>query len=559
MTSGRRQIAWFGWSLMLACLAGRGLQGGAIGGEAVVIYNLGVTESRTLAEQYAVLRHVPTNQVLGLELPLTEVMSRNEFAQQLQAPLVRWLTERRLVVLDTAKAAGAKTTGEAPPSAITEASVRYLVLCYGVPLRIAEDASLKEADTDNLRPELRRNEAAVDSELAALPRHLLRARWTGPLTNPTYGATNAALLHPTNGLFLVGRLDGPSPPVARGLVTKALQAEAEGLWGRAYFDLRGLTNGTYKLGDDWLAGAAEVSRRLGFETIVDRRPETFRAWFPLSHVAFYAGWYDGEVSGPFALPAVEFMPGAFAYHLHSFSAATIRSETRHWVGPLLARGATAALGCVAEPYLEGTPDLSVFFARLIYHGMSFGEAAYACQNSVSWQTTVVGDPLYRPFGRPPQQQHEDLTARGSALIEWSHLRVVNLNLAMNAPVADLVNYLRELPLTLQSAVLAEKLADLSYDRARFEDAIEWYGRALNLTASEPQRVRLFLVLARTLSLYQRKQEALELYQEFLKRYPDYGDRVTVCRRVLSVAEDLGRADEAEHWRKEIERLENPAR
>ena len=35
----------------------------------------------------------------------------------------------------------------------------------------------------------------------------------------------------------------------------------------------------------------------------------------MSHIAIYCGWYDASVSGPFALPKVEFMPGAFAYHL----------------------------------------------------------------------------------------------------------------------------------------------------------------------------------------------------------------------------------------------------
>jgi uncharacterized protein (TIGR03790 family) len=54
-----------------------------------------------------------------------------------------------------------------------------------------------------------------------------------------------------------------------------MQAETNGLWGRAYFDLRGLTNGDYKKGDDWLRGAAEAARRYGFETVVDDRPETF--------------------------------------------------------------------------------------------------------------------------------------------------------------------------------------------------------------------------------------------------------------------------------------------
>ncbi len=53
----------------------------------------------------------------------------------------------------------------------------------------------------------------------------------------------------------------------------------------------------------------------------------------MSHIAIYAGWYDGDVSGPFAAPKVEFMPGAFAYHLHSFSADTLRSTTQQLVRP----------------------------------------------------------------------------------------------------------------------------------------------------------------------------------------------------------------------------------
>ncbi len=104
-----------------------------------------------------------------------------------------------------------------------------------------------------------------------------------------------------------------------------MQAETDGLWGRAYFDLRGLTNGEYKIGDDWIRGASDICRRLGFETVVDDSNATFPAHYPLSQIAFYAGWYDENVSGPFTRPTVEFMPGAFAYHLHSFSAVTLRS------------------------------------------------------------------------------------------------------------------------------------------------------------------------------------------------------------------------------------------
>src|SRR5205823_3014761 len=164
--------------------------------------------------------------------------------------------------------------------------------------------------------------------------------------NPLYGATNLAWFHPTNGVLLVTRLDGPSEEIARGLVDKALEAEKDGLWGRAYFDLRKTSDPAYKVGDEMLERASELCRQIGFETVVDESADTFPAGFPMSQIAFYAGWYTEHVSGPFALPKVEFMPGAFGYHLHSNSANTLRSASRHWVGPLLAKGVTVTMGCI---------------------------------------------------------------------------------------------------------------------------------------------------------------------------------------------------------------------
>ncbi len=325
---------------------------------------------------------------------------------------------------------------------MVESRIRYAVLCYGVPLKILPQPNLKETATENLRPEMRRDEAAVDSELALLPEIEQNLPLGGPLRNPVYTVTNATIIHPTNGVLIVARLDGPSAGIARGLVDKALQAEADGLWGRAYFDLRNTTEPGYKMGDDWIRNAAEIARRLGFETVVDENPGTFPADFPMSQIAFYAGWYEQDVSGPFTLPKVEFMPGAFAYHLHSNSAASLRTTNRFWAGPLLAKGAAITMGCVAEPYLAGTPDVAIFTSRLIFFGFTFGEAACACQSVLSWQTTVLGDPLYRPFGKSPEQLHGELQRRQSRLVEWSWLRLVNLNLANNRSPASCISHAR---------------------------------------------------------------------------------------------------------------------
>ncbi|MEO6184558.1 MAG: TIGR03790 family protein [Verrucomicrobiota bacterium] len=466
------------------------------GESVVVVYNSKMPGSKDVAQHYAERRNVPVKQIIGLDLPTSETMSRAEYRTQLEKPLLKYLENKKLFLFRSDLQSVTNDKKGAVPWKLAESKIRYAVLCYGVPSRITRDSALSEPDSDKLKLELRRNEASVDSELALLPLNDPKRMLSGPASNPFYGATNGAAIHPTNGLLMVARLDGPSAPIARGLVDKAIEAEKNGLWGRAYFDLRGVTN-EYKLGDDWIRNAAEATRRFGFETIVDEKPETFSTNFPMSEISLYAGWYDGNVSGPFASAKVEWMPGAFAYHLHSFSAATLRSATQNWVGPLLASGVTATMGAVDEPYLIGTPDLGVFFSRWLLLGFSYGEAAYASQGVLSWQTTVIGDPLYRPFVRPPKELHEDLQKRGSKLVEWSHLRVVDLNIVQGFPLAEVVAYLEAQPITKTSATLTEKLGDLYWAQGKPASANSAYKDALKMDLTPQHKARLEKYVADT--------------------------------------------------------------
>ena len=121
----------------------------------------------------------------------------------------------------------------------------------------------------------------------------------------------------------------------------------------------------------------------------------------MKEAALYYGWYNEQPAGPFTRSSFKFQRGAVAYHLHSFSAVTVRDPIHQWVGPLLDRGAAATMGNVYEPFLGLTPRIDIFNARLL-DGFTFGEAAYMASPALSWMTTVVGDPLYRP-GRVWQQ------------------------------------------------------------------------------------------------------------------------------------------------------------
>jgi uncharacterized protein (TIGR03790 family) len=525
------------------------LQGAEPGQSVVLLYNARLPESKGVADHYAARRNVPPGQILGLDLSVGETMSRTEYREQLQRPLLQFLERNELWVYPPLTADSDQK--DIRPVA---AKIRYVVLCYGVPLRIGEDSSLDDPGAEKIRVEWRRNGAAVDSELCTLPLKNPSRPLAGPLANQLYGSPRASWLNPTNGLLMVARLDGPSAAIARALVDKALEAETNGLWGRAYFDLRGLTNGDLKLGDDWIRAAAETTRRFGFETVVDDKPETFPAAFPMSQIALYAGWYDGTVSGPFTRPKVEFMPGAFAYHLHSFSARTLRSATENWCGPLLAAGATATMGCIDEPYLGATPNVDIFFSRWLPGGFTFGEAAYACQRAVSWQTTVIGDPLYRPFGRTPKEQHDALQQSHSKLIEWSDLQIVDKGLVLGATPGQMARYLLSPEAPQDSAVLAEKVAELDEEQGLHESSIQALRGALKFDPTPQQRVRLTLTLAESLTAAGREGEALALCDDFLKRNPDYPDKVGLYTKMEVLATKLHQTRQAEKYARSIAKL-----
>jgi len=441
-------------------------------GESVaVLFNSKLPESEAVAEHYAKLRGVPEGHLIGLPLSDGHTISRREFTTKLEQPLAAELVKRKLLDGKTA-------------------SIRYLVLCWGVPIRVDKDDSLNEEGRSQAAAPLRRNEASVDSELAMLPQlGQLRKRY-GIVTNPTFRQTDAKQISPANGLLMVARLDGPSPELANRLVERAIDAETNGLWGRAYIDLRGITVGQFKVGDDQFRKVVEIMRRSGFATVVDEKQETLPVGFPASHIAFYAGWYGINVEGVFAESTVEFMPGAIAYHLHSFNGSMIRDAHARWIGPFINKGVTATFGTVYEPYLELTPDQPLFFSRLIQSGFTFGEAGYAATRALSWQTVFVGDPLYRPFGKSPEQLKSELEQKKSPMLEWFHLLSVNQGLASGAPPNTAIEYLKQLPETKGSAVLLEKLGELLAASGQTEAALAAYSAALKSSTSLKQRQRL---------------------------------------------------------------------
>ncbi|MBI1842923.1 MAG: TIGR03790 family protein [Verrucomicrobia bacterium] len=531
--------------LLLTISAAQRLGAGVLetGDSVLVIYNSRVEDSKAVATHYAAARHVPESQIIGLDLPTGDSMTRDEYVNRLQHPLAARLAESKLWI--------AGDRGPGLPSLIGS-KIRYAALCYGVPFRVANDPTLKEPAMEKISAELRLSGCSVDGQLCLLPWGD-KAPWIGFVPNAFYGVTNTRYMHPTNGLLLVTRLDGPSAKIASRLVDKAMEAETNGLWGRAYFDSRGLTNGPYILGDEWIKMTSRVARQLGFETVLDEKEEVWGPAFPMSHIAFYIGWYSQDAWGPFLQPTVEFMPGAFAYHLHSFSAQYLRDPSTRWVGPLLAKGATITMGCIDEPYLALTPEIPAFFGRLVFFGNTFGEAAYACQEVLSWQTVAIGDPLYRPFFKKTTELEQELTQRGSPLAAWSNLMEANQNIAAGADRSTVLRFLQK-SANRHSPILQEKAAEIYLEQKRFNLAIETYEDVVKKADSPGQKLRAMHVLGDLRATYGPDQKAFEVFQNILKDFPDYAGKALVYQKLIPVARRLGKKEEEQRLTKELAAL-----
>jgi uncharacterized protein (TIGR03790 family) len=415
--------------------------------QTVIVCNERDPESRSLAEYYAQRRGIPTNQLCVIRARPAETITRREFNEEVREPILRFMLSNGLVTQRPGIVDGR------PRIDTVTSRISCLVLMYGVPLRIERDENIRETTyTKGARQEMVRNEASVDSELALLPMYGLPI--AGPMRDPFFRSTIGFAAPLNRNMLLVGRLDGPDARTVRRMIDDALMAERYGLHGRAYFDARGTQDEGYRDGDVWIKGACEAFRAAGFECELDERPELFDEKYPMTNVAIYAGWHSQNVIGPFLRPGFRFCSGAVAYHIHSTSAASVRTQVAGWVGPMLAKGAAATMGSVFEPYLSFTPHVDLFFRRLL-DGWTFLEAAYASDPSLSWQTTFVGDPLYRPFAKSLDDQIVLLNADNRPELEWAWLRKVNLSARDEA-----IKLCRAKAEELRSAVLYEKLGDL---------------------------------------------------------------------------------------------------
>ncbi len=129
--------------------------------DVLVLANSRDPESLALARHYLGARGVPAANLVALPLPLEETISRAQFTAQLWEPLTDWLRAHGWVDLLPMEGRDAVGRRRHAPQGHR---IGALVLCRGVPLKVAPDEALLAAEaTPRLRAEFRTNAAAVDS------------------------------------------------------------------------------------------------------------------------------------------------------------------------------------------------------------------------------------------------------------------------------------------------------------------------------------------------------------------------------------------------------------
>ncbi len=423
-------------ALLLFALAGPAPAHGPA--DVFVIFNKNVPASREVADHYLAKRGVPAENLIGLDLPAGEDISRADYDKRLVAPLRAALKERKEQAKVLLTVYGVPLRVGRPESSAEDKAelekLNPLVSHYQGRLR-ALDAEIKELEAKSkeaptaarslaerrtqrdalqavLKPlEARQrfvshaeSEAAVDSELSLLwwDDYELR-RWQ---LNMLYFQVPEKVRAQKPPVVMVARLDGPSVAIAKGLVDQAVEVEKTGLQGKVYFDARGIkfdpkadTGHGYGGYDESLREAAALLRETAkMDVTLDDRPELF-APGSCPDCALYCGWY----SLMNYVPCCKLVRGAVAYHIASGEAVSLRDpKTRQWCKCLLEDGAAATIGPVAEPYTAGFPKPAEFFGSLVSGRYTLVECYYRTSLFTSWMTVLVGDPLYNPYAKTPK-------------------------------------------------------------------------------------------------------------------------------------------------------------
>ncbi len=471
--------------------------------QTVVLCNAGISDSVELAKFYAQKRGIARDHLIPLDCSGEEEITRDEYETSIADPVRATFEKRKWWQLHT-NAEGQKR--------VETSTIHFVAVMKGVPLKIKPTATPYPGDKPGEGAIQSRNEACVDSELAALG--LFTREISGALNNFYYQSYKPIAEFSGAPILLVSRLDAPEAATVRRMITDAIEAEKTGLWGRAYVDGAHNTAGGFAVGDAWLANVVEQLHKVGVPVVYEDTSEIFPQAFPMSDCALYYGWYAGGISGPFNQPGFQFVPGAIAIHIHSYSAVTLRDPNGGWSGPLLARGAAATVGNVYEPYLQLTTNLDVLNDRLL-HGFTWAESAWMASRVLSWMGVALGDPLYRPYFNWTQIDSKNPAAKS----DWRAYHEFARKNSQLAP-AEFSTQARVAASRAHNAPILEDIALMQLRDGNFSSAISGLQQARAYYTRSDDILRCVLEECDALTKSGKPKRAADLANSVLRVVPD---------------------------------------
>jgi uncharacterized protein (TIGR03790 family) len=349
------------------------------GANVLVVVNRASSDSEEIGDYYARKRAVPADQVLRIEAPLEEQVSRRTYESQIETPISGWLTAHA-----------------------AQDRILYLVITKGVPLRIAGTAGPS------------RSAASVDSELTLLYRKMTHTGTgvAGSIANPYFLgdrplATAEPFTHKSQDVYMTTRLDGYSVADVKALIDRGGAPAREG---------RILLDGRYELtvspGNRSLVKAADNLHKVpGWQerVVLDITGKVLR---DEPDVLGYYSWGSNDRTMGDRHLNIGFVPGAIGGEFVSADARTFREPPAGWqvnrtdwlfvgshqalIADLIHDGITGISGYIADPYITATTRPDILFPAYVA-GFNLAESFYLATPNLGWQTVIVGDPLCAPF------------------------------------------------------------------------------------------------------------------------------------------------------------------
>lgn len=219
--------------------------------DVAVIYNVNSEISRAIAENFTLRRGIPPENVIGIDAPVSETVSRAEF-EDMREQIEGALVERNL-------------TGR----------LNYLVTTKGVPLRVWGPTSSASA--------------SVDAELALIlgpySGYIGGSYW---LENPYFG-DEERFTRAKYGFFLVTRLTGYDLKDCLALINRSEMSG--GRRGVFLLDKDPGKGGGYAVGNQWLDEANRTLSRMGYATYLD---DTDLFVTDFANCSGYASWGSND-------------------------------------------------------------------------------------------------------------------------------------------------------------------------------------------------------------------------------------------------------------------------